>query len=1004
MAMSKPFKLLAIMLGLVIMCSFFPLRVPIREARATYVEGPIDKNTVWTLVDSPFVVSNDITVYSGVALTIEPAVEVRFGGNFSLIINGTLVAEGTEPKNIKFTSNSLNPEPGDWGTIWLRSPEASAVLSNCVTEYGTNGILLENGNLILKDSRVRFNSENGITTISGNAEIDNNSIENNTASGIDIEEPIGVSAYDNNLTSNYDGIKLTGNLTSQNLIQRNYFSNNTHSGISLGAPVDDDTSIINNILSANRLYGLYVSINASTRIAHNYILNNSVGIFYEAGKAHEAHFNDIIGNGIGMDVSNNASVKADYNYWGDRSGPNHKMLNPRGKGNPVGDNSSHPHGPPDLNFIFFLTAPIDHVNELPHASLWADRLIVAPNQNVTFVGTNSLDEGSIDQYNFTFEDGKSSGWTTLTIFFYNYSSIGTRIASLVVKDDFNETSSNAAQVMIDVENRAALSVALSLSNTTVSRGENVTATAYVSNDLGPVDNANVEFYTTNGESFYPLSGSTDSTGHFTTTFTAPNVTDATDVRIFARASKDGYADGSDFQYVKVLPPLNVQVVAQPQTIMSEEDATLAMTVLDAYGQPVAEAQLTLETDGGSISPSSVMTDQSGNANFTFVAPLALSQFTVTISFRAQEADYADGYGQTTIIIEPKELNLQVSVEPKLIISENTTIITANVAYNSNPISEANVTISSDAGGTFSNATQTTDENGAAQFIYTAPQLTTPQYLTVTLNVTASKAGYVNGQTQATLTVLPKTLIVDVDAEPNATVSEANVSVSVHVTYSYDMSPLSEATVTVTSDSGGTFSNATAQTDDNGIAVFVFKAPPTNAPMNISISALVEKTGYVSEQNQTTIKVEQGVLAIRTETNIQPITPGETAIITAFATCNGNPVANTSITVSSNSGSFDVQNGMTDSNGMCRFVYTAPNTTKPLVATMSTTASKDGYANAEGQLRLDVVPSGPQQTGGGLSIMTLLAILIPIVAVVIVVVLIKMKVILVSFGNEGDEWG
>jgi hypothetical protein len=95
--------------------------------------------------------------------------------------------------------------------------------------------------------------------------------------------------------------------------------------------------------------------------------------------------------------------------------------------------------------------------------------------------------------------------------------------------------------------------------------------------------------------------------------------------------------------------------------------------------------------------------------------------------------------------------------------------------------------------------------------------------------------------------------------------------------------------------------------------------------------------------------------------------------------------------------------MTDSNGMCRFIYTASNTTKPLVATMSTTASKDGYANAEDQLRLDVVPGGPQQTGGGLSIMTLLVILIPIVAVVIVVVLIKMKVILVSFGNEGDEW-
>ncbi|MBE0520427.1 hypothetical protein IBX35_05235 [Candidatus Bathyarchaeota archaeon] len=62
---------------------------------ATYVEGPIIQDTVWTLVDSPFIVSEDVIIYPDVTLTIEPEVEVEFGGDFSLIVEGRLVANGT---------------------------------------------------------------------------------------------------------------------------------------------------------------------------------------------------------------------------------------------------------------------------------------------------------------------------------------------------------------------------------------------------------------------------------------------------------------------------------------------------------------------------------------------------------------------------------------------------------------------------------------------------------------------------------------------------------------------------------------------------------------------------------------------------------------------------------------------------------------------------------------------------------------------------------------------
>lgn len=991
--MNKPFKPLVILLALVMIGSFFSFKIPIREARATYVEGPIDKDTVWTLVDSPFVVSNDITIYLHKTLTIEPAVEVRFGGNFSIIVLGSLVAKGTESADIKFTSNSLDPKPGDWATIELGTAESSVLLSNCTVEYGTNGVTLENGSFIMEKSLVAFNSENGITIADGNAEVSNTNIDNNTRSGIHIEGTSHVSVHNNNITSNADGITLAGNSTSDIDIHQNCLYNNTH-GMSLEAEVYDHTSILNNILWSNN-YGFFVSTNTSTTIYHNYISNNTVGIFYGTGTSHEAHFNDIRDNEMGMDASPAANVDATYNYWGDRSGPNHKMLNPYGKGNPVGGNGAN------LNFIFFLRASIDQANELPTASLWADKLVVSLNQNVTFVGTNSQDEGSVDQYYYDFGDESSSNWTTLSLFTHNYTSIGPHDARLTVRDDFNETSQNNMKVTISVENLTSLAVALTLSNTTVNCNENVSATIYVSDERGPVGSANIVLYAVRGGSFSPAYGQTNSAGYLTTTFTAPNVTDITNVRIIARASKDTYADGSDYKYVKVFPPLEAQVIDKPESILSEENATLTISVLDAHGQPVTEALVTLETDMGSLSPNSIMTDLFGNVSFVFVAPQALSQFDATIRFRVQKQGFADFYGQTNIPIIPKELNLQVSVEPELTISENATAVIASVTFNSNPIPDATVTISSDSDGSFSNATVTTDPNGVAQFNYTAPRVTTPQNLTIAFTVTANKIGYVSDQTQATLVVMPKTLIVEVNAQPNATVSEADVNVNVHVVYSYDMSPLSEANVTLTSDSGGIFLNATVQTDAKGNAAFVFQAPPTNTPINVSISAFAEKTGYVSEHNQTIIGVEQGALIIRTESNTQPLSSGETAIITAFVTSRGNPVANASVSASSNFGTFDLQNSMTDATGMCRFIFTAPNTTQPLVATILSSASKNGYANAEGQLKLDVVPSTPQQTGGEFPLITLLMILIPVLIVIIVVVLIKMKVILVSFGEQ--EW-
>lgn len=134
---------------------------------ATYVEGPIVQDTVWTLTDSPFVVVKDVIVESSATLTIEPGVDVRFGGNLSLIVEGVLYAKGTEEKPITFTSNKHQPEAGDWNTIKFNGTQQST-LEHCIVEYAVNGITIENGNVLINRSEISHSLQNGVYIVGDN--------------------------------------------------------------------------------------------------------------------------------------------------------------------------------------------------------------------------------------------------------------------------------------------------------------------------------------------------------------------------------------------------------------------------------------------------------------------------------------------------------------------------------------------------------------------------------------------------------------------------------------------------------------------------------------------------------------------------------------------------------------------------------------------------------------------------------------------------------------------
>ncbi len=108
----------------------------------TNVSGGIYANTTWTLVNSPYIVTDTVVVFPGVTLTIEPGVAVKFDiGKTMEVRQANIFAEGTITDSITFTSNAVSPSAGNYN-FWLNNYPAHTVskFNYCNFQYGINGL------------------------------------------------------------------------------------------------------------------------------------------------------------------------------------------------------------------------------------------------------------------------------------------------------------------------------------------------------------------------------------------------------------------------------------------------------------------------------------------------------------------------------------------------------------------------------------------------------------------------------------------------------------------------------------------------------------------------------------------------------------------------------------------------------------------------------------------------------------------------------------------------
>jgi len=112
---------------------------PCTAAADYYVSGT--QTGVWDNEGGAYIITGDVTVPAGGALTIFAGVAVKFYAGRSMIVNGTLTTLGVPTEPVTFTSSNDpdgDPAPGDWGAIFVQ--DGGVVdFSNTYMRYGGAG-------------------------------------------------------------------------------------------------------------------------------------------------------------------------------------------------------------------------------------------------------------------------------------------------------------------------------------------------------------------------------------------------------------------------------------------------------------------------------------------------------------------------------------------------------------------------------------------------------------------------------------------------------------------------------------------------------------------------------------------------------------------------------------------------------------------------------------------------------------------------------------------------
>jgi len=118
---------------------------------------------IWYAANSPYYIAGNITIQNGNTLTIEPAVDIEFQGDYSLTVNGFLEAVGSDTDSISFFPVNINV---GWAGIRFINAADSSHLVYCTVRNagdsagfeGEGGIYCSNSNPVISYCNIHDNT------------------------------------------------------------------------------------------------------------------------------------------------------------------------------------------------------------------------------------------------------------------------------------------------------------------------------------------------------------------------------------------------------------------------------------------------------------------------------------------------------------------------------------------------------------------------------------------------------------------------------------------------------------------------------------------------------------------------------------------------------------------------------------------------------------------------------------------------------------------------------
>ncbi len=630
----------------------------------TFVQGIISQDTTWTLSGSPYAITGNVTISNGTTLTIEPGVEIKFDGNFSLLINGSLYAVGTNDKWITFTSNNMIPRAGDWNTIKFATAEnESFILGNCIVEYAENGVTIQNsGKAIIKNSSIINNYSSGIHVIGeSNVIIKGNTIKlNNNGISSTGKVSSGIKVLNNIIDSNYNGIHLYASSEGISQIKNITISDNTFSSNENGIkfhvyPITSgwinnvtisrntinfnkngiyfyiwggfgyfatnliyDTLISENTVYSNEKYGIYLNCSGPwlgtiyrVSISDNKIMSNGIGVHLFANTHNQyIEFDVVISNNT---VSANMD-KGIYVFGGALREPE-EGIRTNITGNSISYNAYGAFYEDD-------TDNIAHFNDI-----YNNTYGVYVSNGATVNATHNYWGDPTGPYNEILNtNGKGN-------------SVNGDESDLVLKPFLTSAAVNRLPIAV-----------LEVNETVVTTNQTITFDASKS-----TDNSRINGY------FFDFGDGTNSS--WTTqplivhAYTSPGTYTAS-LKVLDDLGLENNNTAS--ATVKVQSTLVVFIAVNSEAVKSGENLTVTVRVTVELNS-VSNANVTLFSDkGGVFSPKTEKTNSTGYIVSMCTAPTVTEKTVVTISAIATKTEYQSGQGQTEIDVLPRDATIGIN--------------------------------------------------------------------------------------------------------------------------------------------------------------------------------------------------------------------------------------------------------------------------------------------------------------------------------------------------------